>query len=787
MFGDLAMPSTEHSAAILVGVWPSQSVAAWSGFSTALGEARHRFGSQRGTQEEIHEILRPMSGDFITKALLLADTCMVTLDNRIELYAHVAEQASWAANELHATKADLVETVAAAEEKIAEARQSAASAKAANPLAAPQIQAQLEATEQAIVAAARATAQARDVEGAGKVAALVAAITGWTPRHKMPTADGEGGTSGAPAAPHAPQLPHGGGARTTPVDRHHKSWEKPPAELPQQQSQQGEPGRQGQESGWRHPETGKPGTPGGSPSPLSNSPGTGSAPSPGSSGGGSPGSMFNSLMKPMTGGGSSPASSAARGGGLGGPAGAGSGSSAGQLGNANAATPGGAASAGRGGGGGGLAGLGSGIAEVSGRAVSGAISGAANGLGAAGNVGSQVAQNVAAAGVGQASAAAVPPVPPPPTPPSAAAGPPPMAMMPPPAAGGGGGLVSGVGGGAGGPVSTPPPAAVGPAVPGGGSAVSGSAAAAVAPLVSPGVRGIGGETAGGGDGLVAQAMEVGQAVIASLLTQTTRLPYMSIDYAVSVIAERMGSVSAWLATSEGASYIPLGVRVPANVGLALTDPVIGHELFAKATAEGGANALEVVVRHAEAREMAAPGTRVLAIASSLPMEQMVDWVGAVGARPVSVLPEQADSVAVEVPLVHRCAMAMPWEWRQANAFSDQQRRQVAARHMHMAALAGHLHGAACEKVMRLFELRQPIEDALWADVQMERFGGLIEWEQQRGTQGQGGSTPARALAFVRAVEVIECLRHYDTAEGCADLLYAARLAGAPLNPDAAVA
>ena len=320
MFGDLAMPSTEHSAAILVGVWPSQSVAAWSGFSTALGEARHRLGSQRGTQDEIWTLLAPMSGEFIKKALLLAETRAVTLDNRIELYAHVAEQASWAANELHATKADLVETVNAAEEKIAEARQSAAAAKAANPLAAPQIQAQLEATEQAIVAAARATAQARDVEGAGKVAALVAAITGWTPRHKMPTADGEGGTSGAPA-PHAPQpappVPHGGGARTTPVDRHHKSWEKPPAELPQQQSQQGEPGRQGQESGWRHPEAGKPGTPG-SPSPLSNSPGTGSAPSPGSSGGGSPGSMFNSLMKPMTGGGS-PASSAARGGGLGGP------------------------------------------------------------------------------------------------------------------------------------------------------------------------------------------------------------------------------------------------------------------------------------------------------------------------------------------------------------------------------------------------------------------------------------------------------------------------------------
>ena len=50
---------------------------------------------------------------------------------------------------------------------------------------------------------------------------------------------------------------------------------------------------------------------------------------------------------------------------------------------------------------------------------------------------------------------------------------------------------------------------------------------------------------------------------------------------------------------------------------------------------------------------------------------------------------------------------MPWEWRQANAFSEQRRLQIAARHMHMAATAGHLHGAACEKVMRLFEERKP--------------------------------------------------------------------------------
>lgn len=775
MFGDLAMPTTEHSPAILAGSWPSQSVTAWSSYSTTLDAAARNLFTQLDTQHDIRDLLAPMEGNFIDAARGLEATCETALENRIEAYRHVSKQALWGANELHATKADLVEIVNKAEEDISEVRQAAAKAKAANPLAAPQIDSQLASNEAATVARATALARARDLQGSGTVAALAADIARWTAPHTAPSA---GGTPTPPAPPHAPQpsppAPRGGGARATPVDQHRPIRENPESGHQGQEGQH-QPGKQYQESGWRQPEAGSHG-PGSSP--LSNSPGTGSAPSPGSGGGGSAGSMINSLMKPMTGG-SSPASSAGRGGGLG-NSGTGSGPSAGQLGNANAASPSSAAAAGRGGGGAGLAGLGSGIAEVSTRAASGAISGAANGLGAISNVGSQVAQNVAA------GAAAVPAATPPPPAPSGGGAGPPMAMMPPPA-GGGPSTVTPVASGPGGPAAPPasaPPSTGGAAAPAAGS----PAGPQVTPMVLPqrGTRGIGADGASG-EALVAQAMDVGQAMIAALLTQTLGVGYIGIDYAVSLISERTGSVSAWLATSEGASYIPLGVRVPSDVRLALTDPVIGHNLFEKAAAAGGANALEIVVRHAEAREMAAPGIRVLAIASSMPMEQMIDWASAVGARPVSVLAEQAASVAaVEGPMVHRCAVAMPWEWRQANAFNDQQRLQVAARHMHMAASAGHLRGAACEKVMRLFEGRKPIEGSLWEDVRTERFMALVDYELEMQSQGQGGSDPARLLGSARAAEVIECLRHYDTAEGCADLLYAARLAGAPLNPVAAV-
>ncbi|WP_006244003.1 hypothetical protein [Mycolicibacterium tusciae] len=114
--------------------------------------------------------------------------------------------------------------------------------------------------------------------------------------------------------------------------------------------------------------------------------------------------------------------------------------------------------------------------------------------------------------------------------------------------------------------------------------------------------------------------------------------------------------------------------------------------------------------------------------------------------------------------------------------------RVAARHMHMAANAGHLGGGAAERVIELFEERQPIPEALWADVAKQRFMALIGYQMAMSNAGQGGAEPpARLLASARAAEVVLCLRDYGSAEGCADLLYASRLAGAPLSPAAAVA
>jgi hypothetical protein len=800
---DISMPVTEHSAAILTGSWPSQTIPAWSGYEKELNAYSKFLFTQLDIQYDIKRILGGMSGAFIDAALELAYERETALQNRIEGYRYLAKQILWAANELHATKADLVEIVNQAEEEIQAARDAAEKAKAAAlPVAAVAIDAQLQVNIASIVADAKGTAQARDLQGAGTIAELSAKIGQWTMpfvHHTLPETGGEiPGVGDFPAAPTPaapapiqPQ-PQDGTSKAQPVKTFKDSPDSDRQSMPQRNSSAPtDQQRQFQQAGAHNPDS----------SNGLNQSGT-SPQRPGAStsqdGLGSAGSVAGHMMRPISSGGSSPASSgsplssAGNGlGNLGNPTANPAATQGAPMANPNAAAapgaPGAAASAA--GQAQGLASLGGGIAETSARMASGAISGAANGLGVVANASNQVAQNIAA-GTSQAPAQAAPGVSSPAalTPSAAAAGPAtagaPMAMVPPSGGVAGGSAVAPVGGTAATPTVAQPisssPASVASSPPG----------AVATPLAMPQNRGVGSVGADGatGDVLFEQAMVAGHDVIAAMMAQISAYGYIAIDFAVSLIWERDDTVTAWLATSEGASCIPLGVRVPEDVKLAVADPVVGRELWETTAAAGGADPLEVVVRHAQAREMAAPGARVLAIASSMKMAHVIDWAREIQAKPVSVAAKDVGPVAdLNGNMLHRCSVAMPWEWRQANAFDEQQRLLVAARHMHMATTTGHLSGYACEKVMRLFEERKPIDDELWEQVRQERFNALIEYEMANRSRGSGGAEPARALATARAAEVIECLRHYKTAEGCADLLYATRLAGAPLHSDAAVA
>lgn len=799
------MPMTEHSAEILAGSWPSQSVMAWAGYAMAHGQEANTLFSQLDVQMDIKLALGGMDGNFIESARSVVQSRETALQNRIEAYRHIRNKAKLAASELQATQTDLADIVNTAEQMIKALRSAADEQKskvAAIPGAAEVIEAKFQVEKQGLIDAAKLEAQARDLQGATTVTALSHDIAQWAAPYinsMMPEAGGAGaGNMPASPAPSAPPL-DGTTAKpieykTDAIDTNHLS----EAQQSTAKEAQGQGQKNVQQAALRNDQDPKQAAtqqqkP--SPSPASSAPSSPS--SGGSSSGSSPASSIGQMLKPASSGSSSPASSssspASSSGAGASPANAAQSS---QMANAKP-TPGGvpatgmnAATSGAGAAGRapGLASLGAGIAESSARLASGAVNTAVNAASGAAGVGSNVAQNVVSQAAAQAPAGAAPPAAASTVPAAAApAAGGPMMVPPAGAAGGGSSVINpvtsapagspNVGGG---PSSTP---AANPTPVSGGSPQAGSTGSlAPAPVAmqGPGVRGIGADGASG-DALFGQAVDAGRDVITALLAQTRG--YMAIDYAVSVMWERSGQVTAWLATSEGASYIPLGVRVPQAVSLAINDPVVGRKLWDETAAAGGANPLEVVVRQAQAREMAAPGGRVLAIASSQPMDRVMDWAGEVGARPVSVNPKTVPT-DLELPATrHRCQVGMPWEWQQAHQFSEEKRHQVAARHVLMAAMEGHLHSPACEEVMDRFEARKPIDDALWQEVTRERFGALIEYQTAMANAGHGGAVdPARALATARAAEVVECLRTHTTAEGCADLLYAARLAGAPLAP-----
>ena len=92
-----------------------------------------------------------------------------------------------------------------------------------------------------------------------------------------------------------------------------------------------------------------------------------------------------------------------------------------------------------------------------------------------------------------------------------------------------------------------------------------------------------------GDVLIGQAADAARSILETVIAQTRQAGYGSSQgfvWAVTVIAERTGGVTAWLATSEGPSYIPRGVRVPDDVRLAVTDQVVGRQLDVLETADG---------------------------------------------------------------------------------------------------------------------------------------------------------------------------------------------------------
>ena len=143
--------------------------------------------------------------------------------------------------------------------------------------------------------------------------------------------------------------------------------------------------------------------------------------------------------------------------------------------------------------------------------------------------------------------------------------------------------------------------------------------------------------------------------------------------------------------------------------------------------------------------------------------------------------------------MHRCQVAMPWEWKQAQmALSEAERQVVAVRLAQTAVRTGHLCDPRSDRVLDLVARRQPVSAADWQDARSAWAAAWVEYSLAAKRVADHNVTSEvrsveRLFRTARAAEAIACLRDAATAEGCADVLYAARLAGARLDPAWAVA
>lgn len=797
--GDIPRPTSPHADVILGTLWPLQSESSWHAFAAAIDAESARLFSEDVVQQDILRLVASdQAGAFITAAIRVVQSSIGALEDRYGAYAAASRVAEGVSSRVWAVKLRMAESVDAAETAITAAKnelepQIDAALSMLDGVRAAALTGELEGRITAAITKAQSEVVAEAASGAAEISALDAKVSG-SQSGTAPNAAGAQPMSwgNLPAAPALPLPADTSGVQPAGYETFKEGTDGLSDRMPESRPAEDPTLSQAAQDSNRFPHEVTPreaanrdvaieksATPGGMPkSPTSSAPSMGGA----SSAASNPASVLGSMTQPM----SSASSSAS-------PTSASTGSAP------SSGVPGSATPAPQAGNGAGISGagravpgasLGTGIAESSARMATGAVSATANAVGTAGNVGAQVAHGAAAAAPPQVAG---PPAGPNVAPPAAA----PMPMIPPsmapPAVAGG---LS--------PAAPAGPANAGPAIPGssqpGPVAAANLAAAAGGPGVHPTpvmmpmsqVRTIGLDGATG-DVLIGQAADAARSIVETMIAQTRRAGYGSSQgfvWAVTVIAERTGGVTAWLATSEGPSYIPPGVRVPDDVRLAVTDEVVGRQLWDAAAAAGGADPLEVLARHAELRDTAAPGLRVLAFAASVPMSRVMDWAAVVGARPVSVDPRTIDPAPAHGDEgQHRCAVAMPWEWQQASAFSEQQRRQVAVRHMLMAANAGHLTAPGCERVMDAFERGAPITDSDWADVHQAFAVACVNYEMARSSVTTGGGATPLEWAFrtARAAEVVWCLRDFGSAEGCADLLYASRLAGAPLSPASAVA
>lgn len=761
---DIPRPDSEHAAVILGNEFPAQSESAWERYAGQLAAAATQLRGQQPVQDEIVSAVAAQSGQWADATLTVVLQRRDSLSHRIDFYALAAGCAGRVATALWATKLHMAESVSAAEAAISAARAeiepqiSAALAVGDGPQASVLMQLLADRIQTAITAAqdevaaesAAGTAAVGDEQrrlAAAPAAGLPAATEPAAAHH--PTLGNTPAATAHQPAPAAPAVELAGHHATlgdTPAAAAHQPAPTPTTtETGQGQS---DPATDPTRTAGADPRP----APGDAPSAASPPPAPQAAPpqlpsaphlsppappsNPTSAGagsspsltGGSATSAGNPATAPTAASSTAPQSTA--------PA------SGGRIPPAAPAVPlvGGAAVP---------------AAAAPSASAAGPVRASTLGPVPSTSPGTLTPATSSPAATGAASTAAAAT--------STASAP---AVMGSPAALGTGGLGAAVPPAA--AVTTPPAAATAAAAPAAGPI--NSAVPLGVPLLS-GSSAAGGLDRTGED--LAQATDAATAILTACVAQARLRGWGGQDFGwgVAIMRAPTGLLTAWLATSYGPSYIPRGVRLPEGVRLVEPPAAVGGDV------------LTLLVDQMAARSAAEPGARTLVVAATAPVGRVQDWAAKLGARAVSVDERTVTPAPAGPGGQHRCEAAMPWDWRQANGFRPDQRRNVAV-HRAAAALAP-VTLPACTRVVEAIQRGHTLPESAWAEAEAEQATARVAYNMAAAAGGAPGAAPlAHVFRVLAASDAALSLRD-TTTEGLADVLYAARLAGAPLPSDEA--
>jgi hypothetical protein len=287
--------------------------------------------------------------------------------------------------------------------------------------------------------------------------------------------------------------------------------------------------------------------------------------------------------------------------------------------------------------------------------------------------------------------------------------------------------------------------------------------------------------------LIAEAAKASREVIAAMVDQARGAGYTNIHWGVTILQSPERVISAWLASNEGPGYVPWGkpcgaeriaTRIPDGVSVVFGDPQFGAELTAQYGA--GASPTHVLTDHARMYCAALPGSRMLAMATTVGLGQDADNVE----HGVRIITIDAGGVPQRTGYVgqHRCQVR-PADWQWVAGIPNDELCPAAIGLAQAAVQEAGAYGPGIDAVSSLLASGKPITDTQWRQLQKDMNDRISAYQAARDANIQSGEQQRHLYRVARGTEALWLAQYADTGkrDALADILYAAREAGLSTN------